>query len=137
MTIDNDEALLQGAKMIVEKRRFRRVRFMARCQLRHKQQTFAGQLENISSSGVLVSLQGSSQAAIRPGEKCSLAITATEGELPLQFIAEVIHASFSLVGMKFIAMDAVGRESLQTLLRKASAEPVMLPAQLRRQGNEG
>ncbi len=102
------------------KRRFHRVRFVTKSVLKHNNCTYPVRLENISLNGALFSLNESAIVLIQPGDKCTLAVYPGEEEAPLQFVAEVIHAGFSVAGVQFFAMDAETETRLCTLIERVT-----------------
>jgi len=116
--------------MSVEKRRFHRINFTARCELRHNKQVYPGQLQNISLNGALANFQESTLSFIKTGERCFFAIYPGTDESPLQFMVEIMHTSFSFGGMKFIAMDAETRTRLIELIEILTSEPDKLRTEL-------
>lgn len=116
--------------MSVEKRRYHRINFTARCELRHNKKVYQGQLQNISLNGALANFQESTLSFIKTGERCFFAIYLGTDESPLQFMAEMMHTSFSFGGMKFIAMDAETRTRLIELVEILTSEPDKLKNEL-------
>lgn len=114
---------------MIEQRRFHRVRFMAKSELNHNDIIYKGQLENLSLNGALVSFNDG--IIVPQGEECTLTV-CLEGELiPLRFEVEVIHSSFTMVGMKFVSSGADTKERLYKLMEKLTTEPDKLRDELR------
>jgi hypothetical protein len=107
---------MEKEKAGMEKRRFHRVSIVTKSVLTHKDNAFQGRLENISASGALLSLRDSALVLIRPGDRCDFAVYPGEEDIPLRFEAEVVHSGFSVVGVKFLAMDAETRVRLCLLM---------------------
>ncbi|KAF0218364.1 MAG: type IV pilus assembly protein [Geobacteraceae bacterium] len=105
------------------KRRFHRVKCATEIVLKSDTGAYQGRLENISPDGALVMLQGSAIALVKTGDKCTLAVYPGNGEVPLQFMAEVVHSGFSMAGIKFLAMDADTKNRLRMLMDRVTSEP--------------
>ncbi|KAF0216288.1 MAG: type IV pilus assembly [Geobacteraceae bacterium] len=114
---------------MIEQRRFHRVRFTAKSELNHNDITYQGQLENISLSGALVScIDG---IIVPQGEECTLTVYLDWENLPLRLVVEIIHASFTMVGMKFVSCDADTKGRLYKLMERVTTEPDRLRNELR------
>src|ERR1039457_1730629 len=93
---------------MIEKRKFTRVRLTTKSVLSFQDSEYKSQLENISISGALVRLE---QCIIVPhGGEYVLTIYVEGEENPLQFLVEVVCATMSLAGIKFISCE-IGRAS--------------------------
>lgn len=106
---------------MAEKRRFQRVRLVTKSVLKHNNCTYPGRLENISTNGALITLLESAIALIQPGDKCVLMVYPEAEKAPVQFVAEVVHAGFSVAGVKFLAMDADMKVRLGSLVERVTA----------------
>lgn len=113
---------------MIEKRRFHRVRYTAKCLLVHGEMAYGGQVENISLNGALLSFSGG--IVIPQGEKCSLEVDVDEGEGPLSLLVEVVHASFMMAGIRFVSFDADTKVCLYMLMERISPEPARLEKEL-------
>lgn len=98
----------------MENRRFERMRFTARGDLRHQGITYQVRLENISRGGVLISSDDC--IMVTPGETCSLSIKLEKEDRVLRATVEVVHSFFSMVGVKFLSFQDGGEEHLVALL---------------------
>jgi hypothetical protein len=99
-----------------EKRQFKRVRFKAKCSLRHNNICYLGQMENISINGALISF--SDGVVIPRNESCSLTVYLEEENSQLLLKIEVIHSNFTMIGIKFASKDAEMQERLQKLIER-------------------
>ena len=112
-----------------EKRRFHRVRFTAACELTHNDISYKGQLENISLNGALVSFN---DGLIVPQDDECILMVYLEGEnSPLRLGVRVIYSNFTMIGVKFVLMDAGCRERLNNLVASLSGEPEKLSDELK------
>ncbi len=119
---------------MIEKRRFHRVRFMAKSELNHNGIVYKGQLENLSLNGALVSFNDG--IIVPQGEECTLTVYLEGEHSNLRFEVEVIHSSFTMVGMKFVPSDADTKARLYKLMGKVTAEPDKLRDELQRLGKQ-
>lgn len=113
---------------MIEKRRFHRVRFTAKSVLKHHDLAYQGQLENISLNGALVSF--SNGIIVPQGDKCILTVWLKGEEIPLRFFVEVIHSSFTMVGVRLFSVDADTRVRLHNLMERITPEPEKLEKEL-------
>ena len=97
-----------------EKRRFRRVRYSAKCSLTHNNITYLGQLENISSNGALISFNDG--IIIPKDDRCNLSIYIEEQAAPLRMEIEVIHSNFTMLGVRFAIDENLVKDTLENLL---------------------
>lgn len=114
----------------MQQRLFHRVLFTARSMVTVADVIFKGRIENISLNGAMVSFQ--KEVSVRQGDKCFLAIYPEGEDDAIRIIAEVVHSSGNMVGMKFIAIDADTRLRLYDLVEKATSEPERLPSEFER-----
>ena len=106
---------------MIEKRKFQRVRLAANIILRHKDVDYKGKVENISISGALVRLERS--VVVSLGDEYILTINAEGEDIPLQIFVEVVCASLSLAGIKFVSCDAETSVRLLQLLQNLTTKP--------------
>jgi len=106
---------------MLERRQFPRVNLSAKSILRHKAEDYKGQLENISLSGALVRLEQC--VIVSTGGEYILKIFIEDEDTALQLLVEVVCATFSLVGVKFIDCDAETRTLLDQLVTQLSMQP--------------
>jgi len=106
---------------MLERRQFPRVNLSAKSILRHNAEDYKGQLENISLSGALVRLEQC--VIVSTGGEYILKIFIEDEDTALQLFVEVVCATFSLVGVKFIDCDAETRTLLNQLVTQLSMQP--------------
>jgi c-di-GMP-binding flagellar brake protein YcgR len=113
---------------MIENRRFHRVRCTANSALAHDGMTYRGQLENISLSGALVSF---GEGIIIPqGGECILTVYLEGEDIPLRFMVEVMHSSFTMAGIKFVSFDTDMKMRLYKLMESVTSEPGKLRDEL-------
>jgi hypothetical protein len=105
-----------------EKRRFKRVRFEARCSLAHNSDSYIGQVVNISMNGALLSFNDG--LVIPREENCNLAIYLEGQENPLKMEVEVVHSNFTMLGIKFTEIDCSVKDILAKIIDRSFAEKV-------------
>ncbi|HYS43990.1 MAG TPA: PilZ domain-containing protein [Geobacteraceae bacterium] len=113
---------------MVEKRRFHRIRLASKCSLDCNNAIHEGRLENLSLNGALVSFKGS--ILVRPGNRGTFSFHVDGDAVPLRFEVEVVHSGFSMVGVKFIDLDAGTKARLAELMERLTAEPEKLREEL-------
>jgi hypothetical protein len=113
---------------MIEKRRFHRIRLASICSLACNDATHEGRLENLSLNGALVSFKGS--ILVRPGNQGTFSLHVDGHAVPLVFEVEVVHSGFSMVGVKFLDMDAATKVRLAELMEKLTSEPEKLREEL-------
>jgi c-di-GMP-binding flagellar brake protein YcgR len=106
---------------MMERRKFPRVHLSAKSILRHKDTDYRGQLENISLSGALVRLEQC--VIVSLGGEYILTIYLDGEDTPLQLFVEVVCATFSLVGLKFVSCDTETSLRLGQLVHQLSTQP--------------
>lgn len=112
-----------------ERRRFHRVGFTAKSELRHLDTIYRGQLKNISLNGALIRFD---EGIIVPiGCEYSLSIYLEGEDTPLRLIAEVICATCALAGVKFLYYEPETETRLYRLLERVSTEPDKLKGELK------
>ena len=115
---------------MIENRLFHRVRFAAKAILTHDNAASEGDLENISLNGAMLSFNN--PPLLLPEDECSLAITLDDDLPPMQFAVEIVHCGHTMIGLKFIAMEAETRERLCKLMERVTSEPEKLKGELSR-----
>ena len=105
---------------MLERRKFPRVQLSAKSILSHNDADFKGQLENISLSGALIRLEKCVIASL--GGEYILSINIEGESIPLRLFVEVVCATFSLVGVKFISCDAESSTRLSHLVSQMSTQ---------------
>ena len=108
----------------MQQRLFHRVLFTAKSVVTVADVIFKGHIENISLNGAMISFK--KDISVKRGDKCFLAIYPEGEDEPIRIIAEVVHTSGNMVGMKFIAIDADTQFRLYDLVEKATTEPERL-----------
>ena len=109
------------AQLIIERRKHPRVGLTAKSVLRFRDADYKGQLENISISGALVRLEQSVVLSL-DGEYI-LTIYIEDEITPLQLFVEVVCATPSFAGLKFVSSDAEAASRLEQLVRKLAPDP--------------
>ena len=105
----------------MEHRRFHRVRFAAKGDLRHQGLTYRVRLENISMSGALVS---SEECILIPeGDTCSLSIRLEAEDAVIALKVQVMHSFFSMVGVRFVDLEKDAELHLFEILQKVTVGP--------------
>lgn len=107
-----------------EQRKFERVSFPYRIVLARGRERFTGRLENISTNGALVDLD--CELDLQTGERLLLTVEADPGKPPLELEAEAIHASSTLVGMRFTGCRGETGPRLERLVERMSSDPERL-----------
>src|SRR5689334_16456536 len=113
-----------GEKRMIEKRRFHRISLASKCALACNDAIHEGYLENLSLNGALVSFKGSTM--VRPGNRGTFTLYVDWHAVPFLFEVEVVHSGFSLVGLKFLDMDAGTKVRLPELMERLTSEPEKL-----------
>jgi len=106
---------------MLERRKSPRVDLTAKSILRHRNADYKGQLENISLSGALVRLELC--VIVSLGGEYLLTIYIEEENSPLQLFVEVVCATVSLVGLKFVSCNAETTARLEQLVHQLSTQP--------------
>ena len=113
---------------MIEKRRFHRVRLSTKSKLGYHDINILGHLENISINGALIRFD---QDVIVPlGWECMLTIFLEGDSDYFRFHVEVVHATHSLAGMKFVHQEADTLMRLGKLVETATTEPVTLGVEM-------
>ena len=107
-------------QLFVERRKHPRVRLTANSTLRFRGEDYKGQLENISVSGALVKLERS--VVLSLGGEYVLTIYIEDVGTPLQIVVEVMCATPSYAGVKFVSCDAEATGHLEQLVGRLAAE---------------
>src|SRR6266568_1335256 len=105
---------------MIEKRRFHRIGLASKCSLACNNALHEGRLENLSLNGALVSFEASTM--VRPGNRGTFTVAVDGTDVPLMFEVEVMHSGFSLVGLKFLDMDAATKVRLPELKDRLTSE---------------
>jgi hypothetical protein len=113
---------------MIGKRRFHRIGLASKCSLAGNEATHEGRLENLSLNGALVSFKGS--ILVRPGNRGTFSFHVDGHAVPLRFEVEVVHSGFSMVGVKFLDMDAETKVRLAELMERLISEPDKLREEL-------
>ena len=95
-------------------RRFGRIPFAADLTLTHKDQAYAGNLQDIALKGAL--LHFASLPPLHPGEVCNLDIPLLNSDIILHFTAEAVHFHQESIGFRFVEMDLETMSHLRRLL---------------------
>jgi hypothetical protein len=108
---------------MTEKRKSHRVKLSTRIIFSQEDAIQHGQLENISMSGALISLEKDTYLPQGSGHDLTLYIEGEE--FPLQFGIEVVCHSFGVVGIRFLSYEDDTETRLAKLMEKLSAESSM------------
>jgi len=100
---------------MIERRKHPRVGLTAKSVLRYRDADYKGQLENISISGALVRLEQS--IVLSPGGEYNLTVYIEEKNAPLQLFVEVVCATPSFAGLKFVSCDGETATRLEQLVQ--------------------
>jgi c-di-GMP-binding flagellar brake protein YcgR len=111
---------------MIERRKHPRVRLTAKSVLRYRDEDYKGQLENISISGALVKLEQS--VVLSLGGEYILTIYVENESIPFQLFAEVVCATPSYAGLKFVSCDAGVVNHLEQLVRRLASEQESIKA---------
>jgi len=120
------------SKVMLERRRFQRVRLTARCMLNHNGTIYKGQLENISLNGALVRFE---QAVVLPVGHYIFAVYIEDNHVPFQFMIKIVCTSNLLTGLSFVSCEVDTEIRLSRLLEKLTLEPDMRGTDQRKYGN--
>lgn len=107
----------------MEHRRFHRITYTAPGLFSCNNLTHEGRLGNISLQGAMFS--ANEGVMVSPGDRCTLTIRDESLEAPLLMYAEVVHAFYSMVGVKFHA-NREEEELLYDLLKGLTPDPALL-----------
>ncbi len=113
---------------MIEKRHFHRVRLSAASELSGHDINVHGRLENISINGALIRFD--QDVIISSGGEYFLTIYPEGEHVHLRLRVEVVHASHSLAGIKFVGYDADILRRLGTLVAALTLEPDRLKAEM-------
>jgi len=102
-----------------EKRSLRRIVFVANGVLRCQDQRFPCYVENISLNGALVGAEDAACELVRQGERCALTLRQGAGGPGVELTAQVVHAGFGLVGLRFVDLDAGQEQRLAGIIEQA------------------
>lgn len=110
--------------MMSERRMFPRVRLTAKSFLYLQDANYKGQLQNISISGALISME--ERFVVPTGGDYTITIYIEGEDLPLQLGVEVVCSSLSLVGVKFVSCDDDTATRLgQLIVNLTSGDPAL------------
>lgn len=106
---------------MIEKRKFPRVRFEARCILLYGDCAYEGKVVNISLGGAMISLNDS--AIIPQDEKCLFKVFAGNDDTSDDIEASVVYSAFSCFGIRFLAFDVNSHPQLYAHIELLSQNP--------------
>lgn len=112
----------------MEKRKFHRIRFAARCAVTHNGITYQGQTENLSLNGALISFTDG--IIVPKEEQCNLLIFPEDEEIPLKLVAEVVYSFYTMLGTKFVSCNEDTQARLFKLVERNSTQPDKLAEEL-------
>jgi len=105
---------------MTEKRKFPRVRLASKGMLSKDETNYQGKLENISLNGALVRFDQC--VIVPPGGGYNLTVYIDGEDAPLQLVVEVIFATYSLVGVKFVSWEGDAETRLRLLVERITSE---------------
>lgn len=97
-----------------EKRRFHRVPFQCQTQVKCGDQTFVGELLDISMKGALILVRDQPEWPL--GRTCYLDIKLESGDVHLHFESEMVHKQENHYGFRFLTEDIDTFAHLRRLL---------------------
>jgi len=118
----------------MEKRKFHRIRFAARCTLTHNGITYHGHTENLSLNGALISF--SDGIIVPKGEECVVLLFLDDQEAPLRLAVEVVYSFYTMLGTRIVQVDEEGQERLIDVVRKLTNQPERLAEEIARMKQE-
>lgn len=99
---------------MTDKRKFHRISFQCECKISCGDMEWTGELLDISLRGALFQLQKT--AKLEPSANCYLDIILADGDIHLQFEAELVHREDELYGFLFLSEDLETLTHLRRLL---------------------
>jgi len=106
---------------MIEQRKFRRVRFDARCILLSGDSAYEGRVVNISPGGAMISFNDS--AIIPQGEKCLCRIFAQGNDTPAEIEVNVVYSVFACISVEFLAFDENSHPQLFDQIEELNRNP--------------
>ena len=104
----------------MENRRSQRLKCTALGQVRHQSVTYRIRVENVSRGGAL--LTSDDCLMLLPEERCTLLIELPAEDARITANIEVVHAFFSMLGVKFLSFEQDGEQVLAEWLKRLSAQ---------------
>jgi hypothetical protein len=105
-----------------EKRSSQRIVFVANGVLQCRHQRFPCHVENISRNGALIGVEDAACELARQEGRCMLSFPQSLGASAVDLPAQVVHAGFGLLGLRFVGLDAPQEKSLAEIVGKAAHE---------------
>ena len=115
---------------MIEKRKFHRVKLTAKCMQSHHNTIYWGQLEKISLNGALIRFEQGIK--VSQSVEYNLKIEIEGEDVPLQFVVEVVCATYSLTGIQFISSEPDTEARLSQLVEALSKEPDKVRTEIHR-----
>ena len=97
-----------------ERRKFHRVPFATKAEIKYAKNKYKGELIDISLQGALV--QGKGDIPLEEGVSCELSIHLLDSEITMQFDADLVHRQENKFGFKFTSEDTETMTHLRRLL---------------------
>ena len=115
---------------MIDKRQFHRVQLLSNTILSNNDSTYQGHLENISMTGALIRLYHG--IVVPQGSEYVLTVIIDGEDAPLQLNVEIMHVSFTLVGIKIVSFKTDTGTRLAKLIERFSSEPDVVSAEQER-----
>ena len=87
---------------MAEKRRYQRLKCAEKCLLYYADSTWSGAIMNISISGALVKLNGSTPGSIKPGDTCSLILSNDPSTSFFKYKGRIARVNKTGVGLEIL-----------------------------------
>lgn len=88
-----------------EKRRHQRINCAEKCFLYYSESTYCGAVMNISISGALINLYGSSPDTFIPGEMCSLLLSDNPESSLFRYKGRIAYSSPAGLGLEILKYE--------------------------------
>jgi PilZ domain len=110
----------QGGCLMMEKRKFPRVRLSAKGVLSHDAAVLQGQLENISLTGALIRFEA--DIVVPKGSENIVTVYIEDEDAPLRISVEIVCTTHGLTGVKFLSCEAGTEARLRHLVDRLVSE---------------
>lgn len=97
-------------------------KFVENGMLQYNTMHYPFQLENISSTGVVVRLKEEASEPILPGGDCVLVLYNNHEKDRVTVSARLVHYSFTLAALQFIELDGETERVLGNIVEKVAGE---------------
>lgn len=92
----------KGGGVMAEKREHQRIRCAEKCLLYYADSRYSGAVLNISISGAMVMLNGSTPATILPGDTCSLILSNGPASSIYRYKSRITRVNPAGVGLEIL-----------------------------------